>query len=92
MTIELGRLQVDFTSVDINNNYTTYSKLRNKSRMPDADEQNNLPPTEDSNNTHSDEAATPLNLHLPLRDSSELITFSNARQSSTKMQCNFYCL
>ena len=62
------RLKVDFTSVDINNSYTTCSKSRNKSQMPDTAEENNLLPIQASNNTQSYEAATPLNLHSPLME------------------------
>ena len=47
MTIELVRLKVDFTSIDINDSYATHSKLRNKSQIPDA-AKINLPPTQDS--------------------------------------------
>ena len=84
MTVELVGLEVDFTSVDINSSYAIHSKLRNKSQIPDAAEENNLPPTQASNITYVDEAASPLNLHSPPRDSSELITHSDAGQNSAK--------
>ena len=85
MTRELVRLEVDLASVDINNSYATHSKLRNESQISDTAEENNLPPTQTSNNTHGDEEATPSNLCSPLRNSSELVTISNASQNPTRM-------
>ena len=92
MTRDIARLEVDFTSVDINNSYATHSKLSNKSQIPFTAEENNFPPTQASNKNHAVEAATPLNLHLPLRDIIELITLSDAGQNSTRMLCYFHCL
>ena len=92
MTRELVGLEVDFASVDINSSYTTHSKSRNKSQIPDTAEENNLLPIQASNNTHGDKAATLSNLHSPHRDSSELITLSDAGQNSTGMQCYLYSL
>ena len=63
MTRELVGLEIDFSSVDVNNSYVICIKLRNKSKIPDADREKNLPPTQASNKTHYDETATPLNLH-----------------------------
>ena len=57
MKRELGGLEVDLASVDINSSYATHSKLRNKSEIPDAAEDNNLPPTQACNDTHIDETA-----------------------------------
>ena len=85
MTRESGRLEVDFARVDINNGYATHSKWRNKSQIPDTAKENNLQPIQVSNKTSNDEEGTPLNLHSPHRDSSELITLSNASQNSTRM-------
>ena len=53
MIRELARLKVDFTSVDINNSYATHSKLSNKSQTPGVAEENNLWPTQASNNTNA---------------------------------------
>ena len=92
MTRVLVKLEADFTSVDINNSYATHSKSNNKSQIPDTAKENNLLPKEAINKTCGDEAATPFNLHSPLRESSELITLSNTGQSSTRMQCYFHCL
>ena len=78
-------LEVDFANLDINSSYA-YSKLRNKSKIPDAAEENNLALTQASNNFLYDEAATPLNLHSPLGDSSELIPL--VMPVRTLLQCN----
>ena len=78
-------------SVDINNNYATHSKSRNKSQIPDVAEENNLPPTQASNIIHDDEAATPSKPYSPPRDSLELLTLSDAGQNSTRMWCYVYC-
>ena len=45
MTRELAGLEVDLTNVDINSGYITYSQVRNKSQIPDAARENNLPST-----------------------------------------------
>ena len=85
MTREVEGLEVDFTSVDINNSYTTCHKSRNKSQIPDTAEENNLPPTQASKNTHGDDAAMPSNPHSLFRDTLELITHSDVCQNSSKM-------
>ena len=65
----LVRSEVDFTSVGVNNSYATHSESRNKSQIPDAAKENNLPPTQSSANTHGDEAASPSNMCSLHRDS-----------------------
>ena len=83
----LAGLEVDLTSVDINSNYATQSKSRSKLKIPGTPKEKCLPSTQASNNTHYDEAATPLNLCSPPRHSFELITLSNVSQKSPRMQC-----
>ena len=91
MTRELAVLEVGLVNVDINSGYASCSYFRNKSQIPDAAREK-LPPTPATSNTYIDEVATSSNLCSPLRDSSELITLSDAGQNSTRMQCYFYCL
>ena len=59
--------------------------MKKQLQIPDAATENNLPPIQDGNDSHDDGAATPLNLHSPPRDSSELITISDASQVYTRM-------
>ena len=85
MTRELVGLEADLTSVDINSSYAIHSKLRNKPQIPDAAKENNLSPTQAGNNTNDAGAAASWNLCSPPRDSSELITLSDAGQNFTRM-------
>ena len=66
---ELVRLEFNFTNVDINHTYAIHSKSTNKSQLSDAAKENNLSPSQASNNTHSDKVATLVNLYSSLRDS-----------------------
>ena len=70
MIRQLVGLKVNLTSVDVNSGCATHSKLRNKSQIPDAAREHNLPSKQATNTTHDDEAATSLNLYSPPRDSS----------------------
>ena len=92
MPRQLVGLEVKITTVDIISSYDTHCKSRNKSQISETAKENSLSPTQASNNTHDEEAATPLNMHSPPRDSSELITLSYASQNSTRMQCYFHHL
>ena len=83
MIIELVGLEVDLTNVNINISYGTHIQLRNKPQIPDVTEDNNLPFTHASNDTHTDETASALNLHSPHKDSSELVTFSGAYKTTS---------
>ena len=67
MTRELAGLETDLMNVDINSGYATCSQLNNKSQIPDAAGEHNLPSTHAINNAHDDEAATS-NMHSPSRD------------------------
>ena len=92
MTRELVGLDSALASVDFNSNCTTHSMLRNKLQILDTVEDNNLPPKENSNDTHIAETVSTWNLHSPHKDSSVLVTLSDASQNSTKMQCYFHHL
>ena len=81
MTRELVGLEVVLASVDISSSCATHSLSRKKSQIPNAAEENCLPPMQASNNTHIDEKATPFYLCSPPRDISELITLSDASQN-----------
>ena len=90
MTRELVGLEVEFASVDINSSNAIHSKLRNKSQIPDTAKKITY-------YLHkpiiiSMMMRQPLNLHLPLRDSSKLINLSDDGQNSTRIWCYFHCL
>ena len=85
MTREFAGLEIDVTYVDTNSGYATSSLSRNESQIPYAARENNLLPTPATNNTHNDEAAISCNLTSPPRDTSKLITLTDAMQNSTRM-------
>ena len=89
MTRESTGLEIELTNVDINSGYATYSQWKNKSYIPNTAGEDNLPSHQ---NTHNHDAATSSNLHSPHRDTSELITLSDASQNSTRIQCYFHHL
>ena len=68
MTKKISGIRSFSTSLDINNSHAIHRKSRNKPQIPDAVEENNLLPTQASNNTHTDDASTPSNLCSPTRD------------------------
>ena len=58
MRRQLVRLEVEFTSVDINNSFVSHSKSRNKFKIPDVAKQNSLSSKHMRNNTYNDEASS----------------------------------
>ena len=79
-------------NVDINSGDIICSQLKNKSWVHDAAGENNLLATPATNYTHDYEAATSSNLCSQPRDTSELITLSDASHNLTRIQCYFYHL
>ena len=82
MTRELAGLDIGLTSVDINSGYATHSESRNKSQIPDAAREDNVPSTQAPYN----ETDTFFDLHSLPRDNSDMISLSYVGQNSARMQ------